>query len=142
MNKENNFKLSKRELGIMHIYWSAENPLKATEVWEIVKEDDPRSRKITIFAIQKAIKALLEYGALKVSDYVRVGKTAARAYVADITQEEYAVMQYEIYFPEDKETSVLNMVEALLDANDCTKDDIEKLVELLEKRRSEPDTNE
>lgn len=119
----------------MQILWKTKRPMQATEIWEAVQQTNLKDKEITVFAIQRVLKLLLDDELIVVSNFVRVGKTTAREYEASITAEDYAVMQYKRNFPKQKGTSLPKMVAALLDRSDHEKSELDALEVMLEERR-------
>ena len=90
------FYLSEKEEEVMKILWKSDKPLSAKEIAaEINCEWADKS-------IQGIIRKLEEKKAIEVADIVKVYKSNARLFKPTISSDEYAVMQFDKYYNNDK----------------------------------------
>ncbi len=90
------FYLSEKEEEVMKILWKSDKPLSAKEITaEINCEWADKS-------IQGIIRKLEEKKAIEVADIVKVYKSNARLFKPTISSDEYAVMQFDKYYNNDK----------------------------------------
>lgn len=96
-NKRNiSFYLSEKEEEVMKILWKSDKPLSAKEI----------AGKINCGwadkSIQGIIRKLEEKKAIEVADIVKVYKSNARLFKPTISSDEYAIMQFDKYYDNDK----------------------------------------
>jgi len=96
-NKRNiSFYLSEKEEEVMKILWNSDKPLSAKEIASKINCDWADK------SIQGIIRKLEEKKAIEVADIVKVYKSNARLFKPTISSDEYAVMQFDKYYNNDK----------------------------------------
>lgn len=120
---------TKFELEVMNVIWNADRPLAKSEV---VKRCKNKSWKDSYTHL--LITGLVEKGALKECGAVKVGRSWATAYEANISCEDY----YATHVFADSSAEVLPMLFHALIRNDkLSPEIIDEVEKMLEERRNE-----
>ena len=82
---------------------------------------------------------MLERGLIVVDGMSRSGRTYGRIFKAAISPEEFSLMQIKQNAPffKDKRTSIANLCASLINSEEINEETIQKIEELLEKKREE-----
>ena len=80
--------LTKSEKEIMHLLWNSDRPLTATEIVNLTPERTWKKSYIHLL-----INSLIEKELIKSDTLVRTGRNFGRAFVATISEEEFAILQ-------------------------------------------------
>jgi predicted transcriptional regulator len=128
------FTLSKNELGVMTLLWKESRALSRTEIIELSTEKTWKASSIHIL-----LNSLLKKGAIKVEGFVQTGKNYGRTYIAAVTQEEYAAMQFAKNVPSQtvNRENLPSLFAALINKADVDRDILNEMQKLLDQRRSE-----
>lgn len=79
-------KLTENELSIMEVLWSADDALLGSEIIELCKNKKWKASSIHIL-----INSLLSKGAIKIARFEKIGKHYTRAFMPELSKEEYMV---------------------------------------------------
>ena len=114
--------------------WTRPDGLTATEINELAKSKSWKDASIHLI-----LNDMLEKGAVKVDGMVLTGRTYSRVFKAMLSPEEYSLMQVKqnTAFAEDKVIAITNIFAALLNDNEVNADTIDKIEQLLDKKRAE-----
>lgn len=124
--------LTKNELEIMEVLWTARCPLTGAEI--IQRSGDTKSWKSS--SIHILINSLLKKEAIKEHGFVKTGKGYGRTFLPTESGEEY----YADYLAALAErTSVKRVFAALFDTKEVSDDTIMELEELLKEYKKEAD---
>lgn len=120
-------KLTKSELEIMNVLWKAERPLSRAEILELSSDKTWKDNSIHIL-----LNGMLKKGAIQGDGFVRSGKVWGRLYAPTIGIGEY--YRENLFQPGGEEAYPL-LLAAMVDDDDLSDETMEKLEEILRKRR-------
>lgn len=120
-------KLTKSELEIMNVLWKAERPLSRAEILELSEDKTWKDNSIHIL-----LNGMLKKGAIQGDGFVRSGKVWGRLYAPTIGIGEY--YRENLFQPGGEEAYPL-LLAAMVDDDDLSDETMEKLEEILRKRR-------
>lgn len=127
--KEKPFKLTKRDIDILKVLWSAEKPRSASD---IVSDDE----NLTINTVQTELRKLLKNDYIKVADIGYSGTVLCRLYSAAVSPEAVGLQQVTNEFNQwTKFISPSTVTMALLNQDNPdidVKDEISKLEEMIQ----------
>ncbi len=121
--------LTKSELEVMNVIWGAGRALSRSEIISLSEHKTWKDSSIHIL-----LNGLLGKGAIKEAGFVRSGKVWGRLYAADISCEDYYAKT--VFAGSGKEVLPL-LFSALINSDEVSPELIDKLEEMLEKRRQE-----
>ncbi len=126
MNKKRDhlFYLNEKEGKAMKVLWSADKPLSASEIAQIIDEEWAKK------SIQNIIRTLEAKKAIEVAKITKIGKTYGRLFRPTVSSEEYAVGQFKKFY--NKENDVPCILSALVGNIKKDNELSDKLKELLE----------
>lgn len=126
------FTLSKNELDVVSLLWKDGRALSRTEIIDLSTEKTWKASSIHIL-----LNSLLKKGAIKVEGYVQTGKNYGRTYIAAITQEEYAAMQFTKNVPSQSvnKQNLPRLFSALISTPDIDQDVLNELQKILDQRK-------
>ena len=120
--------LTPNEMQFMNVFWRIDAPLTAAE---ILKQSVNRTWKDT--SLHTILKNLLEKKVITEHGFVKDGKVISRTFVAVLTCEDY----YAGVFADYPVKEIPHLFSALIRREDFGTDTIEKLEEMIRKRREE-----
>ena len=123
--------LTKNELEVMSVLWSANKDLTHTEIIEL--SINPSWKTSTIHTL---INGLLKKNLIQVSNLKLSGKIFGRTFIPIITKEEYLAYQVENSLPQSDSVQLASVVSALYKGKKMTHetfDELKKVLEALEK---------
>ena len=125
-------RLTNREMDILNILWSAEEPLVASE---IAKRDET----LTINTVQATLRKMLKQGLVEVADIVYSGTVLSRSYRPTEISKDFAVQEFSILFRNFKKNItasrlVANLLEQEEDA-DAVLNEIAQLEAVLQEKK-------
>jgi len=120
-------KLTKSELEIMNVLWKAERPLSRAEILELSSDKTWKDNSIHIL-----LNGMLKKGAIQWDSFARSGKVWGRLYAPTISIGEY--YRENLFQPGGEEAYPL-LLAAMVDDDDLSDETMEKLEEILRKRR-------
>ncbi|HIW21445.1 MAG TPA: BlaI/MecI/CopY family transcriptional regulator [Candidatus Dorea intestinavium] len=82
-------RLSNIEIEVMNVFWDTEEPLAATDIPKINPE-------LNVNTVQATVRGLLKKSLIKVADIVYHNTVLTRAYLPEISRDEYWANQLEI----------------------------------------------
>ena len=90
-------------------------------------------------SIHLILNGMLKKKVVRVEGMVLTGRTYSRIFKATLSPEEYSLMQVKqnTAFAEDKVIAITNIFAALLNDNEVNADTIDKIEQLLDKKRAE-----
>ena len=130
-----NKKLTGRELDVMRVLWSTDEPLIATDIHEEIEDD-----KLSVFTVQNSLKSLMEKGYIEIASFTIVNKSNTRKYSATISADEYAVFQYKSHFPKQgKDITLSDLMLSLLkvEKNQVNEIELREIKKMIEKEWKE-----
>ena len=125
-------RLTNREMDILNILWSAEEPLVASE---IAKRDET----LTINTVQATLRKMLKQGLVEVADIVYSGTVLSRSYRPTEISKDFAGQEFSILFRNFKKNItasrlVANLLEQEEDA-DAVLNEIAQLETVLKEKK-------
>lgn len=121
--------LTKNELEIMEVLWEAGRPITSAEIVQLSVDKTWKSSSIHIL-----INSLLKKKAIREVGFVRAGKGFSRTFEPTESNEKY----YSDYFANlANKTSISTLFSALFKSTDLSKDTIQELEDLLNKKKQE-----
>lgn len=120
-------KLTKSELEIMSVLWKAERPLSRAEILELSEDKSWKDNSIHIL-----LNGLLSKGAIQGDGFARSGKVWGRLYAPVIGIGEY---YRENLFLQSGEEAYPLLLSAMVDDESLSVETMDKLEEILRKRR-------
>lgn len=124
----NKIKLSGRELDVMNVLWESDKALVTREIAGI----DP---SLSINTVRMVLKGLLNKGYIKVSEIVHSGTVLTQSYAPILSAQDYMINQ--MTKAVKGHISQEQMVVSLLQREKNELETIEKLEELLRKRKED-----
>ena len=124
--------LTKNELEVMLVLWSAKRDLTHTEIIEL--SVNPSWKPSTIHTL---LNGLMKKGAITVANLKLSGKIFGRTFVSTITKEEYMVFQAEHALPEDDSVELTGVFAALLKDKKVTRKTHLELQNILDEMEKE-----
>ena len=126
--------LSKSEYEIPSLLWTKPEGLTAMEINDFAKN---KSWKDT--SIHLILNGMLKKECIKVEGMVLTGRTYSRIFKATLSPEEYSLLQVKqnTAFVEDKNIAITNIFAALLNNSEVNADTIDKIEQLIDKKRKE-----
>lgn len=125
----NNMELTKSELEVMNVLWAAGRPLSRNDILNLSVDKSWKDSSIHIL-----LNGLLKKGAIVEAGFVKCVKTYGRLYAANISCADYYANT--VFTHRNKEILPL-LFSAFIDSNDMTPDMVDKLEEILKKRKAE-----
>jgi BlaI family penicillinase repressor len=124
--------LSKSEYEVLALLWRENRGLTAVEINELAED---KSWKDT--SIHLILNSMLDKGVAIVDGMVRSGRVYSRLFRAALTPEEYAMMQVKqsTAFAHDQNAAITGLVTALIDSSEINKEAIERIEELIKKKK-------
>lgn len=128
------FTLSKNELAVLTLLWREGRALSRTEIIDLSTERTWKASSIHIL-----LNSLLKKGAIKVDGFVQTGKNYGRTFVAAITREDYAAMQFSKFVPSQtvNKENLPKLFTALIQNEYVDEDLLCELQEILDHRKEE-----
>ncbi|RKD34983.1 BlaI/MecI/CopY family transcriptional regulator [Lacrimispora algidixylanolytica] len=128
--KKSSSLLTDREMDVMKILWSSNEPLVASE---ISKRGDSLSNN----TVQSVLRKLLDKNYIVVADIVYSGTVLTRSYKPIVLKKDLLLEQFVSQFNKDDDMiTIPNLVGTLLKHEKNEKETIEKLEKLLEERKN------
>lgn len=123
-------KLSRQQLEVMKILWNSDTPLIASD---IVK----RHPDLNINTVQACLRVLIKAEAIEVADIVYSGTVLTRSYRTLISKDEYFDDMYKDIIGDTAHFSLM----ASLIKNEVNVEELDKLRDLIDKRKTELEGN-
>lgn len=120
-------KLTKSELEVMNVMWKAERPLSRADILNLSEDKTWKDNSIHIL-----LNGMLKKGAIFEDGFVRSGKVWGRLYAPAVSIGEY--YRENLFQPGGEETYPL-LLTAMVDDENLTSETMDKLEEILRKRR-------
>ncbi|MCL2365896.1 MAG: BlaI/MecI/CopY family transcriptional regulator [Oscillospiraceae bacterium] len=120
--------LTKNELQFMNVLWTAGKPLVANEILELSVD-----KTWSDASLHTILKRLLKKGAVVEEGFTKGKKFFLQTYIPTMTKEDY--YRNEV-FSDCKETEIPMIFSALLRDTDCDDETMDKLEEIIRKRRA------
>lgn len=120
--------LTKSELEIMAVLWSAAEPLSRADLLERAEEKSWKDSSVHIL-----LNGLLQKKAICEAGFVKRSKTYGRTFAPALTCEEYFA---ETIFSYPCKPNAAGVIEALLQRQDITDDDLKRIEDLVKSKIS------
>ena len=120
-------KLTKSELEIMNVLWKAERPLSRADILSLSEDKTWKDTSIHIL-----LNGMLKKGAIHEDGFVRSGKVWGRLYAPTVSIGGY--YRENLFQPGGEETYPI-LLSAMVDDEDLSSETMDKLEEILRKRR-------
>ena len=115
--------LTKSEMEIMDVLWEADQPLSRAD---LLAHGDEKTWKDS--SVHILLNGLLNKGAIREAGLVKRSKTYGRVFAPALTREEYFA---QTVFCHRHKPEVVGLFSALLDQQDISRDDLEKIMSLV-----------
>lgn len=125
----NNMELTKSELEVMNVLWTAGRPLSRNDILNLSINKSWKDSSIHIL-----LNGLLKKGAIVEAGFVKCVKTYGRLYAANISCADYYTNNV---FAHSGKNILPVLFSALLDSDDMTPEMVDRLEEILKKRKAE-----
>jgi len=119
--------LTKSEMEIMDVFWSASVPLSRADLLERGEEKTWKDSSVHIL-----LNGLLKKGAIREAGFVKRSKTYGRTFAPTLTREEYFATTI---FCHRHQPQIVGLMEALLRREDITADQLEQIEKLVIARK-------
>ena len=120
--------LTKSEMQIMDVMWASEAPLSRADLLERSEEKSWKDSSVHIL-----LNGLLQKGAIREVGFVKRSKTYGRTFAPTLTREEYFATTI---FSHTHKPEIVGLFTALLQREDITQEQLEKIAELVEERKN------
>ena len=118
--------LTRSEMEIMDVMWETHAPLSRSDLLAHSQEKTWKDSSVHIL-----LNGLLQKGAIREAGFVKRSKTYGRTFVPTLTREEYFATTI---FCHRHKPDMVGLVEALLQREDITPQQLEQIRTLVEKR--------
>lgn len=115
--------LTRSEMQIMDVLWDAPAPLSRADLLERSEEKTWKDSSVHIL-----LNGLLQKKVIQEAGFVKRTKTYGRTFVPSITREEYYA---QAIFDHSRKPDVIGLFEALLNREEVTAEDKEKIIQML-----------
>ncbi len=119
--------LTKSEMQIMDVLWASDVPLSRSDLLERSEEKSWKDSSVHIL-----LNGLLQKDAIREAGMVKRSKTYGRTFTPTMTREEYFAATI---FSHRHKPEIVGLFEALLRREDISTEDLEKIEELVTKRK-------
>ena len=119
--------LTKSEMEIMDVLWEAGKPLSRSDLLAHSEEKTWKDSSVHIL-----LNGLLQKQAIREAGMVKRSKTYGRTFEPTLTREEYFATTI---FCHRHKPQIVGLFEALLQRQDITPEDLEKIAELVQQRK-------
>lgn len=120
--------LTKSEMEIMDVLWSAKAPLSRADLLAQSEEKTWKSSSIHIL-----LNGLLQKGVIHEAGLVKRSKTYGRVFSPTLTREEYYAS---IIFSHRHKPDIVGLIEALLRREDITQEHLIEISNLIERKKA------
>lgn len=120
--------LTKSELEIMDVLWSASEPMSRSDLLEHSEEKTWKDSSVHIL-----LNGLLQKKAIREAGFVKRIKTYGRTFTPTLTREQYYA---ETIFSHRHKPEIVGLIEALLSREDITPEELEKIEALVKARKA------
>lgn len=120
--------LTKSEMQIMDVLWDSDVPLSRADLLEHAEEKSWKDSSVHIL-----LNGLLEKGMIQEAGFVKRSKTYGRTFAPVLTREEYYAA---VIFSHKHKPDVVGVFAALLEGQDMTDEQLQKIQELIENKRA------
>ena len=117
--------LTRSEMEIMDVMWESNIPLSRADLLARGEEKTWKDSSVHIL-----LNGLLQKGAIKEAGLVKRNKTYGRIFVPTLTREEYFATTI---FCHRHKPQIVGLFEALLRREDITKEDLDQILQLVQK---------
>ena len=118
--------LTKSEMEIMDVLWGADVPLSRADLLARSEEKSWKDSSVHIL-----LNGLLLKGAIREAGFVKRSKTYGRTFEPALTREEYFAATI---FSHRNKPQIVGLIQALLNREDITEEDLAKIKELINNR--------
>ena len=118
--------LTKSELEIMDVLWDSGEALSRSDFLERSEHKSWKDSSIHIL-----LNGLLSKGAIREAGFVKRSKTYGRTFLPTLTREEYFATTI---FSHRRQPEILGLMEALLNRDDLTTQQLEKILDMVHNR--------
>lgn len=115
--------LTRSEMQIMDVLWDAQTPLSRADLLEHSEEKTWKDSSVHIL-----LNGLLQKKVIHEAGFVKRTKTYGRTFVPSISREEYYA---QAIFGHSRKPDVVGLFESLLNREEVTSEDKEKILQLL-----------
>lgn len=119
--------LTRSEMQIMDVLWAADAPLSRADLLERSEEKSWKDSSVHIL-----LNGLLQKGAIREVGFVKRSKTYGRTFAPTLTREQYFATTI---FSHRHKPDIVGLMEALLNRDDITQDQLEQIDALVQKRK-------
>ena len=119
--------LTRSEMQIMDVLWAADTPLSRADLLERSEEKSWKDSSVHIL-----LNGLLQKGAIREVGFVKRSKTYGRTFAPTLTREQYFATTI---FSHTHKPDMVGLMEALLNRDDITQDQLEQIDALVQKRK-------
>ena len=120
--------LTRSEMEIMDVMWEADAPLSRADLLARSEEKTWKDSSVHIL-----LNGLLQKGAIQEAGLIKRSKTYGRVFTPTLTREEYFAATI---FCHRHKPNIVGLFEALLCRDDITPEDLEKMEELIQKKKA------
>lgn len=120
--------LTRSEMEIMDVLWASDRPLSRSDLLERSAEKSWKDSSVHIL-----LNGLLQKNAIREAGMVKRSKTYGRTFAPAMTREEYFAATI---FSHRHKPEIVGLFAALLQREDISAEDLEKLSELIHKRKN------
>ncbi len=118
--------LTKSEMQIMDVFWASDTPLSRSDLLEHSEEKTWKDSSVHIL-----LNGLLAKGAIREAGFVKRSKTFGRTFLPAMTREQYFAATV---FSHTHKPDFVGLVEALLQREEITAEELNRVEELVQKR--------
>ena len=118
--------LTRSEMEIMDVLWGADVPLSRADLLTRSEEKSWKDSSVHIL-----LNGLLLKGAIREAGFVKRSKTYGRTFEPALTREEYFAATI---FSHRNKPQIVGLIQALLNREDITEEDLAKIKELINNR--------
>ena len=116
--------LTRSEMEIMDVLWASDDPLSRADLLERSEEKSWKDSSVHIL-----LNGLLQKNAICEAGFVKRSKTYGRTFAPMLTREQYFATTI---FSHRHKPEIVGLVEALLERQDITKEQMEKIAEAVQ----------
>ena len=121
--------LTKSEMQIMDVLWASDTPLSRADLLERSEDKSWKDSSVHIL-----LNGLLRKGAIREVGFVKRSKTYGRTFAPTLTREEYFATTI---FSHRHKPEIIGLFRALLSREDITDQQLERIGQMVQDRKSE-----